>query len=168
MEETRTMRCPHCGGLLHLAKYRRKPKGNLVNLPNEYRYRYSLCCGKKDCRKRRKPASSLFMGRRVTYQCAILVILTVWQNGQNSAEALSNLLGVNVRTIFRWVKHFREEFPRSSIWQKLRGMVPASVRDNQLPGSLVRAFINHAGDAVKGVIACIRLLIGMPELEHAY
>lgn len=167
MEATRELRCLHCGGPLHLAKYLRKPKGNLVELPEDYRYRYSLCCGNNDCRKRTLPESSLFMGRRVAYQCAILAILTVWQNGQKSAQALSDLLGVDVRTIWRWAKYFREEYPRSSMWQKIKGRVPPKIHGNRMPGSLVGAFINRAGDAMRGIVACICFMIGKPGLGTA-
>jgi hypothetical protein len=163
MKEVQSRRCPHCEGPLHLAKYSRKAAGVLVDLPEEYRYRYSLCCGSPECRKRTLPPSGLFMDRKASYRCAILVGLTVWQSGQKSAQALSELLGVDVRTIFRWAKYFREVYPRSSIWQRLRGRVPTEVQDDCLPGSLVQTFVAHARDGVNGVIACIRFLIGVPE-----
>lgn len=140
--ETRDRRCRYCKGPLHHATYKRKASITRVKLPEEYSNRYSLCCGNPECRKRTLPPSCLFMGRRVSFQCVILVSLTLWQSGQKSAQTLSDLIDVDVRTIRRWAAYFREEFPRSFIWQKLRGHVPAEVRDDRLPGSLMMAFID--------------------------
>jgi hypothetical protein len=103
----------------------------------------------------------------VSFQCVILVSLTLWQSGQKSAQALSELIDVDVRTIRRWSAYYREEFPRSSIWQKLRGRVPSEVRDDGLPGSLMKAFVDQSGEVMKGVVACICFLAGIAGLEHA-
>lgn len=168
MERVREGRCPYCKGPLHLAMYQRKAYGNRVDLPDEYRNRYSLCCGNPDCRRRVLPPSSLFMGRRSTYQCAILVGLTLWQSGQKSAQALSEMLDVDVRTIFRWAAYFRDVFLKSPLWQTIRGRVPAEIHMGRFPGLLLTFFVRRARDALNGVMECIRFLLGMPDRGHAW
>ena len=57
----RAARCPRCGGALHSATYPRKPHGLAADLRDDVR-RFSLCCSV--CRRRVKPASVRFFGRR--------------------------------------------------------------------------------------------------------
>jgi hypothetical protein len=54
--------CPHCGGSLDTANYQRKTKG-MTEGENELCF--SLCCRREGCRKRKKPRSLRFLGRRV-------------------------------------------------------------------------------------------------------
>ncbi len=52
----RSERCPHCGGPLHQANYRRKPRGMWLCGDGEAStLRHSLCCGRVGCRKRTLP-----------------------------------------------------------------------------------------------------------------
>ena len=53
--------CPHCGGPLDTANYLRKTRG----MAEENELRFSLCCRREGCRKRRLPPSVRFLGRRV-------------------------------------------------------------------------------------------------------
>ncbi|HSW29516.1 MAG TPA: hypothetical protein VLH75_08560 [Longimicrobiales bacterium] len=65
-----------CGGRLHRARYRRKPRrGVPEELRGEYGWRESLCCEREGCRKRVMPASVRCMGRCV-YLAALLASLT--------------------------------------------------------------------------------------------
>ena len=63
--EQRAGGCPHCGGVLHSARYPRKPRGAVERLPDEYGWRLSLCCAREGCRKRATPPSLRFLGRKV-------------------------------------------------------------------------------------------------------
>lgn len=156
-EQAKARRCPHCGGPLHFARFSRSPVGCFIKLPEAYRIRQGLCCG--HCRKRVLPLSTLFMGRRCGYRCAILIILTLRQNGKRTTAELSHMLGIDIRTLRRWFAYFRDEFRFSDAWQRLRGFVSPGLRDDCLPGSLLQSFINQARDIQSGIINCIRFLV---------
>lgn len=152
--------CPYCGGPLHHSSYQRKPRGGPDSIPDEYLVRLSLCCGREDCRRRTLPPSSLFMGRRVYWGCVILVIMTLRQNRPNgtSTGRLTRLFGVSRNTIKRWMAYYRDIFPSSAGWQRLRGRISSLVRDNELPGGLLRYFLDHSESPEKGLVSCLRFL----------
>ena len=97
------------------------------------------------------------MGRRVYWGCVILVVMTLRQNKPDgvSASKLERLFGVTRKTLIRWVAYFRDVFPSSVQWQRLRGRVSPSVRDSELPGTLVRLFLLNGESPEKGIIACL-------------
>jgi hypothetical protein len=100
------------------------------------------------------------MGRRVYWGCVILVAMTLRQGRADgmSANKLKKLFGVTRLTIKRWVAYFRDVFPFSAGWQRLRGRVSSSVRDNDLPGALVRFFVLNTESPDKGLTACLHFL----------
>jgi len=152
--------CPYCGGPLHQANYPRKPRGEPDDIPEDCLLRLSLCCGREGCRRRSLPPSTRFMGRRVYWGCVILVVMTLRQNRPDgvSVKKLKRLLGVTRKTLKRWATYFRDEFPSSAQWQRLRGRVSSSVRDSELPGALVRFFLLNSESEEKGLIACLYAL----------
>lgn len=149
--------CPYCGGPLHQANYPRKPRGGPDDIPEDYLLRLSLCCGREECRRRSLPPSTRFMGRRVYWRCVILVAMTLRQNRPDgvSANKLNRLFGVTRKTLNRWASYFRDVFPCSAQWQRLRGRVSPSVRDSEIPGVLVRSFLLNSESPQKGIIACL-------------
>jgi len=56
--------CPDCGGALHSANYRRKPRGRPAALGEEHDQRFSFCCSVDGCRDRSTPPSLRFLGRK--------------------------------------------------------------------------------------------------------
>ncbi len=60
-ETCRAAGCPRCGGVLHSARYPRKPYGLAVALRGDV-WRFSFCCAA--CRGRETPPSVRFFGRR--------------------------------------------------------------------------------------------------------
>jgi len=152
--------CSYCGGPLHQGNYTRKPRGGPDGIPEDYLVRFSLCCGREGCRCRSLPLSTRFMGRRVYWGCVILVAMTLRQNRPDgvSANKLSRLLGVTRKTLIRWASYFRDVFPSSVQWQRLRGRVSSSVRNSELPGALVRFFLLNSESQEKGLIACLHFL----------
>ena len=55
-----------CGGVLHSARYRRKPRGLPAGLDKKaYCWRFSFCCAVDGCRQRDTPPSLRFLGGRV-------------------------------------------------------------------------------------------------------
>ena len=149
--------CPYCGGPLNQANYPRKPRGEPDDIPEDCLLRLSLCCGRERCRRRSLPPSTRFMGRRVYWGCVILVTMTLRQNRPDgvSANKLKRLFGVTRKTLKRWTAYFKDEFPSSAQWQRLRGGVSSSVRDSELPGALVRFFLLNSESEEKGLIACL-------------
>ncbi len=82
------------------------------------------------------------------------------QNRPNGASTikLMRMFGISRKTLFRWIDYFREEFPISAQWQRLRGRVHASVRNSELPGGLLHYFIRYADSAEEGLVRCLRFL----------
>ena len=100
---TRWGRCPLCSSVLHSAQYRRKPRGRPAGLGEEHDWRFSFCCARDGCRTGRTPPSLRFLGRKV-YLAAIVVLIAIMREGATTARMrqLSELIGVNRRTVERW------------------------------------------------------------------
>ena len=75
IEEAQANGCLLCGGKLHRSDYERKPRGG-----PQWEVRYSLCCGRKGCRKRHTPPSVRFLGRRV-YAGVVVVLVSAMRHG---------------------------------------------------------------------------------------
>jgi len=152
--------CPFCGGVLHRAYYERKPRGVPDDLPEEYMIRQSLCCSREDCRRRVLPPSCLFMGRRVYWAGVIVVIMALRQNRPegSSTICLVRRFGISRKTLFRWIVYFRDVFPLSAHWQRLRGRVGAWFQGQALPGGLLHHFMGNAPSEEAGLIGCLRFL----------
>jgi hypothetical protein len=167
----KAQRCPQCGARLDYARYRRKPRGGPDDIPEQCCVRLSLCCSREGCRGRRLPPSTLFFGRRVYWSVVVLVLVTLRQQRVegHSAASLCRQFGVDRSTLRRWLVYFREEFPSTPWWQRLRGQVSARVRNDHLPGQLLLHFIGVHGDAEDGMVACVKFLaIGFTAgSEHA-
>ncbi len=152
------MPCPHCGGPLHFANYLRKPRGEPEGIPEEYFIRFSLCCGKEGCRRRVIPPSCRFMDKKVYWHVVILVIISEYQNKEIHIFKLSKLFAVSRNTIARWIAFYQDVFPLSHQWQKIRGRVTASIKNNELPASLVNHFLNLKSCAKDALISCLKFL----------
>lgn len=140
--ETRDGRCPRCGGVLHSARYPRKPRGGPPpDLRAEYRMRASFCCCEEECRKRATPKSVRFLGRR-HYVGVVVVLASVMTGGiteRRSAE-LRRLVGVGERTLRRWRAWWRETFPASRFWKSACARFASPVDRDTLPASLLERF----------------------------
>jgi hypothetical protein len=159
-ERERQKGCPYCSGRLDKAYYERKPRGGPREVPDEYAVRQSLCCSRGDCRRRALPPSCLFMGRRVYWGSVILVVMALRQNRPQGASTkmLMEMFELSRETLLRWIAYFREEFPVSAQWQRIRGRVSPLARDSELPGGLLDYFIDHADSAEQGLVNCLRFL----------
>jgi hypothetical protein len=116
-----------CGGRLHAAHYPRKPRGSVKRLPAEYRYRFSFCCNRDGCRKRKTPPSVRFLGPKV-YLFAVVVLVSAMRQGPSPRRVheLSKLFGADRRTIARWQAFWREHVPATPFWKVARGWLPAT------------------------------------------
>ena len=156
--EVQAAGCLRCGGPLHRAEYRRKPRGGPA-LPDDLAVRRGLCCG--HCRRRVLPPSVLFLGRKVYWGVVVLLVGAVRQRRPTSASArkLFELLGVSWKTVRGWVDWWAEVFPRTPGWRAFRGHLGAQVRDDDLPAGLVDALPSLSG--LRG------LLTAWARTEHA-
>jgi hypothetical protein len=161
-EKTRKQRCPFCGRPLCAAPYQRNPRGLNLDLPSECLTRHSLCCSGEGCRKRVLPPSCLFLGRKVHWACIILLALAIQYRDRKSAEKVCLLLDLPLRTVMRWCSFFKRDFPVSTLWLQLRGLVSAAVSDQHLPGALLDVFVSRLGSEREGLLACLVFLAGAP------
>jgi hypothetical protein len=158
-------RCPHCGGPLHQANYRRKPRGGLVAQAGEaFRLRHSLCCGREGCRKRSLPPSLRFLGRRVYLEAVVLLATLVVQLAAALRDAWMHT-GVPRRTLRRWQAWWRDVFPSSRTWVEAAARFPPPPPDDsRFPQSLVArldtelAVGDAADDLVDVCVLAARLL----------
>jgi len=135
--------CP-CGGRLHRASYPRKPRGGCANLPESYGHRLSFCCDRDGCRKRMTPPSVRFLGRRVFLGAVVVLVATMRQGpSPRRVRELSQLFGVDRRTIARWRDFWREHFPQTALWRLMRGRFIRRVIA-ELPRAFFEAFIHRA------------------------
>ncbi len=155
-EEHREKGCGHCGGPLHQANYTRKPRGGLIQADSAWELRRSFCCG--HCRRRSPPPSILFMGRRVYWGFVVLVLTALRQGRNTGASQLRERLGVDPKTLKRWVVWFEEIFPVSSRWKSLRGRLGAEVGNHRLPSDLLDLFLASEKNFPRAVTACLRMI----------
>jgi hypothetical protein len=146
-----------CGGRLHSARYRRKPRGGLpAELRSEYSRRESLCCAREGCRRRTTPPSVRFLGRRV-FLAAVVVLVSALTSGltpQRSAK-LRGLFGVRERTLQRWRAWWLQSFPRTVFWKGARAHLVPDVDEQRLPASLLERFVDPLSG---GLVSCLRFL----------
>ena len=116
----RSRGCPHCGAVLHSATYPRKPHGLAAALRGDAR-RFSLCCA--DCRRRVKPPSSRYFGRRFRVAPLFVVVNALVLAGGARLEVIGCQRGIPVRTLRRWRQWWRESFPATPPWRWKRAEV---------------------------------------------
>lgn len=143
LEETRAGACVICGAALHRSDYARKPRGGG---PASWDKRYSLCCGRETCRKRHTPASVRFFGRRV-YCSVTFLLMCIYHHGAKAhrVEALRLQLGLDRRTLVRWILWWKETFVDTPFWKQARSCFATRPDESRLPHSLWKAFKGHRG-----------------------
>ena len=131
--------CQFCGGQLHSAPYQRKPRGATVTIPDYCALRLSFCCSV--CRRRSLPRSCLFMGRRVYFGFVIVLLSGICQGfSKISMGDLCAQLQVSKRTVRRWLFFFKEIFPKSELWQQLRGRLTPQAACGCVPLGVFQVF----------------------------
>ena len=130
--------CLFCDGVLHCADYPRKPRGCLPEACDAFSTRFSFCCNL--CRKRCTAMSVRFLGRRVYLGLAV-VLVSARHAGQIPAAARrSDALAVPIRTLDRWRKWWREQFPLTPLWQAQCARFMPPVMLDRLPGEFLDRF----------------------------
>ena len=117
-ETCRAAGCPRCGGDLHSASYLRKPYGLSVDLRDDAR-RFSLCCSV--CRRRVKPPSVRFFGRRFYVGALFLVVSALAVAGGVRLQTIARRYGIPASTLRRWRRWWQETFPTTPEWRVKRG-----------------------------------------------
>ena len=145
-EASRAEKCPSCGCRLDCANYPRKPRGPR-DLPDEYRFRLSFCCARDGCRKRVTPPSVRFLGRKV-YLGVIVVLVSAMRQGPTPRRVreLTEVFGVERRTIYRWRDFWNERFPKTTFWKLARARLVPVFEIVDFPRSLLEAFVHAADD----------------------
>lgn len=141
--EVRKSGCLRCGGVLHSARYPRKPRGGPEELGGEHRLRQSFCCAVEGCRKRATPPTLRFLGRKVFFSVWVL-LLPVLRQGPTPARLsrLEEVFAVSGRTLLRWQRWWRDVVPQSAFWRARQGDWATPVSSAALPGSLLEAFVS--------------------------
>jgi uncharacterized protein with PIN domain len=149
-------RCQHCGGALHWARYRRKPRGVPPGVKPQAHWRMSFCCSEDLCRRRTTPPSLRFLGRRV-YVSTVVVVISVMRCGATPTRLrrLQELIGVSRRTVLHWQQWWRCTLPQTPFWRRAAAALHAPVVTADLPLSLLERF---GGDAVQRLQALLRFL----------
>jgi hypothetical protein len=102
-DAARNAGCALCSGVLHSARYWRKPRGRGCAVDPEHDRRFSFCCAVDGCRSRATPPSLRFLGRKV-YLATIVVLVSMMQHGvtERRMRELAKAVGVDRRTVVRW------------------------------------------------------------------
>jgi hypothetical protein len=143
-EEVRARGCD-CGGVLHSARYPRKPRGLRSALNESYESRLSFCCAVDGCRRRRTPPSVRFLGRKV-YLGVIVVLITALHHGltETRRRQLIEELDVPAQTLWRWRRWWREQLVATRCWRALAGQFIPPIATDNLPGSLLQRLTGRA------------------------
>lgn len=154
------MPLPFCGGPLHSAHYRRKPRGGPPEICEAFETRFSLCCGRSGCRRRLLPPSVRFWGRRV-YWAPVLVLMTALRQGRPpevTLERLKGFCGVWRSTIKRWRHYFEELFADSRVYRRLSGRLMPPIAAERLPRDLLERLCQSGAEPGAALVSCLKLL----------
>jgi hypothetical protein len=152
--EQRRRGCHRCGGVLHSARYPRKPRGGPVGLGEGYTKRSSFCCAIEGCRRRVTPPSLRFLGRKA-YLGAVVVAMSAHRRDRSSRlAAIRRQIGVSRRTLRRWARWWEQSFPTTAFWKTARGrFTPPPPEAARLPASLLERFADPAIVALEAVLS---------------
>jgi hypothetical protein len=148
--------CARCSGVVHSAPYWRKPRGRPCRLGSEHDRRFSFCCAVDGCRSRATPPSLRFLGPKV-YIAAIVVLIAILRHGATAPRMreLTEVIGVDRRTVERWRTWWRDSFTATPFWQVARAAFMPPVDQGRLPAALIERF---AGDDADRLVALLRFM----------
>ena len=155
--ETREKGCPYCGGVLHSARYPRKPKGFFVPLHGEEIVRFSFCCSADGCRRRITSPSVRFLGRK-RYLSVVVILFGAMRHNltPRRVEEMEKLLGVSRRTLSRWQRWWQEAFPASRFWKYSKAFIVPPLDPAHLCRDLLERF--SAQYEIAGMVRLLRFL----------
>ena len=125
-----------CGGRLHRADFPRKVRGLAVGESSSFATRFGLCCGW--CRQRVLPPTVRFFGRSsYAFVATLVAVATALTSGTAPG---ARLVGAAWATLARWIRFLQCDLVCRGEWQAARGRLPALLRLEELPLSLVEVF----------------------------
>ena len=89
-------------------------------------------------------------------------LITLTNKGQPSARKIKQMFGISRKTLKRWMAYFRDEFPASIHWQRLRGRLVSGVSNNELPAGLISYFLKNFQSPQQALIGCLMFLASEP------
>jgi hypothetical protein len=97
-----------------------------------------------------------FLGPKI-YVAAIVVLIAIMQHGATRPRMreLTEVIGVDRRTVERWRVWWRDSFTATAFWQVARAAFMPSVDQDRLPAALIERF---SGDAADRLVALLRFL----------
>jgi hypothetical protein len=158
--------CPDCGGTLHVANYRRKPRGWSIELGDEHDLRFSFCCAVDGCRDRATPPSLRFLGRKV-YLATIVTLIAAMRDGltERRLEKLAAAIGVDRRTVARWRTWWLATFTVTPFWRAQSAAFMPPVDARALPASLLDRFAGDAGEQLVAFLSFLNPITGGASMQ---
>ncbi len=165
--EQRAGGCPRCAGVLHSARYPRKPRG-VAGLAPGYGQRLSFCCAREGCRKRTTPPSLRFLGRKV-YLGAVVVLISALRCGATPTRVryLEQRVGISRRTLMRWRKWWCEQLIATAFWRAASSRFMPPLEHTALPASLLERFTGAARDRLIAALRWIAPITTESAAMHA-
>ncbi|MCA1793740.1 MAG: helix-turn-helix domain-containing protein, partial [Desulfobacteraceae bacterium] len=71
---------------------------------------------------------------------------------------LARKMGISRNTLKRWIHFFKNTFPVSVQWKKIRGSVSSIVKNDCLPGNLINSYLKQQSNIEKALISCLKFL----------
>ena len=99
-----------------------------------------------------------FLGRKV-YLGAVVILVSAMRHGPTPRRVreLTELFGVERRTISRWRVFWNEHFPKTTFWKVARARLVPVIEIVEFPRSLLKAFV-HSGEDRAGWEKLLRFL----------
>ena len=168
-EACREACCPTCGGTLHAANYRRRPRGSLIELSDEHNLRFSFCCAVDGCRDRETPPSIRFLGRKV-YLATIVTLISAMRNGltERRLATLAEAVGVDRRTVARWRSWWLATFTATPLWRARSAELMPPIETATLPTSLLERFGGDPGKRLMAFLAFLGPLTGGASWQQSF
>lgn len=131
-KEAKDGNCPHCGGILDVSNYVRKPRGLIGTDPCDH-IRFSFTCRK--CEKRLTPPSVRFLGRKI--YMGLFVVLAM------SEEWLQvTLTKVCRQTLKRWRGYWNKVLHCSDVfWKGAKSLLPPAFQSSGSPVPILELFL---------------------------
>lgn len=153
-----------CGGVLHSARYSRKPRGIPPELRGAAYRRHSFCCNLDGCRSRHTPQSVFYLGRRV-YLGAVMLLATALrcEVSGRALRRLCEVFGVPRATLDRWRAWWNGGLLATPLWKAAAGQFMPPISE-VMPTSLLARFT--AADPIARLLQALRLLAPLSTLTE--
>lgn len=160
--EAQAAGCPHCGGVLHSARYPRRVRGSGTDVMRDYRA--SFCCAQDGCRRRVTPPSVRFAGRK-RFMSSVVLLVGAARHGARTAQAraLERAYGISRSTLARWQRWWRESVPGTAFWRMARTRLMSPVDPTHMAAEIVERF--HATATPENLVATLRFLAPVHDLR---